>query len=441
MDLGDVLFATDGRVLAVERSFDTDTAQVTLLDPEGHPLPGWPWTPDRPHDAAATAALGSDGSFWVASRSTGEPEGQSAWWLYRLDDHGQLASGFPVHVMAGSFCELLASRNGDVVMNCETENDTGTPTVSSVNRFAPDGSQRAGWPVELMGSATLSGQRTDGAVLAVYGNTSPWQLTMLNAAGSPVAGWPRSVPGGGIEASVDPQDHVWVTTREFEEDECAPAIRTQYRLLGPDGARLPGSWPVTVKNWASGPLPRTDGGGVVVTEGGHALAWNADGSNAAGWPVSGVDVQYGCGDGSAPVAAGDGDVLVTGGRHATLLGTNGKVPTGWPVGVPGTLAVACPSCTPGSAAPLDPAVGADGVYIPVYRAAEKGPGVVAFSRDGSSRTGWEAPAADAGSEIGWIRIAPNGRVWLELERQGTGENGTPTGVLVPVADDTPLATP
>jgi len=201
MALGDVHFTPDGRALVVEQDFDHDESQVTLLDAAGRPLPGWPWRPDHPHDAAATAALGPDGSFWVAVRSAGEPAGQGAFWLYRLDDHGQVLPGFPVHVAAGSFCEIQPARDGDVLMNCETDNDTGTPTTSNIDRFRPDGSLSDGWPVKFDGGGTLWGERTDGAVLVVSGSGRPWQLTMLAPDGSPVAGWPRTVPGEQISAS------------------------------------------------------------------------------------------------------------------------------------------------------------------------------------------------------------------------------------------------
>jgi hypothetical protein len=73
------------------------------------------------------------------------------------------------------------------------------------------------------------------------------------------------------------------------------------------------------------------------------------------------------------------------------------------------------------------------VYVAAY--GNDRPRVVTLSRDGSLVAGGQRVAGETGEEIGWIRIAPAGRVWMLLTQH---VDDSTTSRLVPVAEGTAL---
>lgn len=161
---------------------------------------------------------------------------------------------------------------------------------------------------------------------------------------------------------------------------------------------------------------------------GKALRYGLDGVAAAGWTASTISVDEGCYGGSTPVAVDGDDTLVIGGR-VTLLDASGAVAQGWPARPPYDIARMCPDCTPGPNAPLDPAIGADGIYVGAYG---NGPRVVALGRDGAPIDASSRVIGKDGDMLDWVRIAPSGRVWALLRR---AVDETSSVILVPVAQD------
>lgn len=58
-------------------------------------------------------------------------------------------------------------------------------------------------------------------------------------------------------------------------------------------------------------------------------------------------------------------------------------------------------------------------------------------RDGSLPKGRQKAVGKKGDDVEWVRIAPNGRVWMLLSRW-SNETQAMSGLLVPVATDRPL---
>lgn len=230
-----------------------------------------------------------------------------------------------------------------------------------------------------------------------------------------------------------------MTARRWLQGECAPAASTEYAVLGIGGRVLAG-WPQRIAGWGSDPVVRADGSMIVAASGGRTLAWSLAGRRLAGWPTRGVDVDSGCYAGSTPVATGAGGVVVLGSRNATLFGAAGAIRPGWPIRVPYTVAISCPGCTPGPAAPVLPVVGASGIYVGAYegRAASSDPGrprVVVLDRAGRRPAGAQRVIGAAGDEIGWLSIAPDGRVWAVV---GISQQDGIESTLVLVAQDQPI---
>ncbi len=196
-------------------------------------------------------------------------------------------------------------------------------------------------------------------------------------------------------------------------------------------------WPVTVAGWGSGPLVRADGSMVIATSGGRVFAYSLAGRRLAGW-TGNVPVASGCYEGATPVSAGaDGQVVVSY-QRATLVSSMGRVVHGWPTAVPGTIAITCPSCTPGPGAPILPVVGQAGIYVAAYgprtaAGARGAPGVVVMGRSGRPMA--QTVIGNPGDEVAWLSMAPDGRVWALV----TSDDGaTVRSTLVLVARDRPV---
>ncbi len=407
-EAGDVLFAPDGRIVMVTRDFNADRSQVVSLDASGTVLDGWPWTAGDTGSPIATAALGPDRSVYVAVRSAGS-ESDFTWNLHRLDIVGNELAGFPVTLPPVVTCTISVAGDGAAFTACEQLDDTTNTSTTTLSAVRPDGSAPGGWPIILGGSATLDGFLPDGSVLVWDATPKGAKLLAIRPDGSTAPGWPRPAPDGGY-AMVDGSGRVRITGRTWAEGQCGAATGTTYSILAADGAVLPG-WPVHLKGWASDPLVGDDGSMTIVTDAGKALRYGLDGKATAGWTASNVDVAVGCYSGSSPVDAGGGDSAVVGGT-VTLLGASGAPAEGWPAKLPYPAAIECPGCTPGPNAPLAPAIGADSVYLAAY--GNDRPRVVTLSRDGALVAGGQRVVGETGEEIGWIRIAPAGRVWMLL---------------------------
>ena len=413
----DALFGEDGRVVLVGSS-------ITVLDSNGRPVPGWPWTPGGADDAAPRVVFGPDGSLYVQVRvSTDVYPASYSWSLHRLDPDGKEMAGFPVDLPPVPFCGL-AVHETDAFVYCADENEaTGNASVFTVVR--PDGSTRDGWPVRMAGLFNSAGFGPDGGVYlsAWYGETGG-KLTALASDGTVIAGWPRTIGGEGEPwVAIDAQGRVRVRSdRDVAQEQCGLPAQTVYTMLQADGSTAPG-WPVTVKGWSSEPQLAADGTMVVASATGKVTAYSSGGVVQDGWPVSKVDVSVECTGGSRPWAAGNGTTVVVGDDHATLLAADGKVASGWPVTLPYGPADSCGfACTPGGSGPMEPAVGERAVYIGAYQGDVGGSGteggtntvqprVMVVERDGSMSSDAQILLGKVGDTLWWLRIAPTGRVW------------------------------
>jgi hypothetical protein len=425
-EMNDALFGEDGRVVLVGSS-------ITVLDNSGSTVPGWPWTPANPGDAALRVAFGPDGSLYVAAR-VGSP-GAWSWSLHHLGPDSKETAGFPVDLPAVSSCDV-AVNEGDAFIYCQDEDEEAGVVTSEVTVVRPNGSTRDGWPVRMAGGVQAAGFGPDGRVYlhADFGDAQI-KITALASDGTTIAGWPRTLTRGGVQ--IDAQGRVRVTSRSDITEQCGLPDETVYTMLRADGSTGPG-WPVTAKGWSSDPELGDDGTMVIASATGQVTAYSSHGAVKDGWPVRRVSVAVGCWDGSRPWAAGDGTMVVVGDGSATLLTADGQVASGWPVTLPYEVASSCPVCAPGPGGPLAPAVGKRAVYIGAYQGEAHGtdgtnsrqPRVMVVERDGSMPPDAQRLIGTAGDTIWWVRIAPTGRVWALLISQ----DGS-TGALHLVAED------
>jgi len=152
-----------------------------------------------------------------------------------------------------------------------------------------------------------------------------------------------------------------------------------------------------------------DGSMVTATARGQAYRYTLRGRIANGWPVP-ADESFGCSDGGTPAAAA-GRVMIVGGTRVTALTPSGAL--AWSTNPPGTIAIVCPFCTPGSAAPIFPVV-ARSTYVGTYDAQDR-VRVAVLNRYG--RVTGRVVVGAAGSELMWLDRSPTGRVWAVTTRQ------------------------
>ena len=235
--------------------------------------------------------------------------------------------------------------------------------------------------------------------------------------------------------AIDGGGRIHVTSHDWSEGQCGPAIRTTYTVLRRDGTKVPG-WPVTLRGWASEPLVADDGSMTILTRNGRAIRYGRSGKVVGGWPVTGVGVSVGCYSGSVPVSAGKDGVVVVGDGQATRLTNGGRLARGWPVDLPYKPAITCPSCTPGPAGPLAPAIGDRGIYVAGYR--RDRPRIMVLD---ARRVAAQGPPEGHRQDGRRRRVGPH-----RPERAGLGaavalvgqDPVDLAGLLVPVAADRPL---
>ena len=432
-EIADVRFAPDGRIVLVERDWAANQSRVVALDPHGSILPGWPWTQGDTGDPIAMAELGPEESVYVAVRGAqGDPQ-TFTWTLHRLDANAVEMAGFPVALPDVPVCGMAVGADGTAYLACEGGDASTTAGVTTVRAVRPDGSTVSGWPVVVQGGGAINGFRPDGAIVITTVDERGWRIAVIRPDGTSAPGWPRGTPVGS-SVVIDGSGRIHVTSHDWSEGQCGPATRTTYNVLRLDGTKVPG-WPVTLRGWASEPLVADDGSMTILTGNGRAIRYGRGGRVADGWPVTGVGVSVGCYSGSVPVSAGTDGVVVVGDGEATRLTNDGRVARVWPVDLPYTPAISCPACTPGPAGPLAPAIGERGIYVAGYR--RDRPRLMALARDGALMKGRQKAIGKTGDDVEWVRIAPNGRVWMLLSRW-SDETESTSGLLVPVAADQSL---
>ncbi len=424
--LQDVQFFAQGDIVTLEVQSPASGARVNRLNADGGVEPGWPWT--EPGMDNGSIALSPDGGVWVLARAT---PGTSTQWTQRLhflDAAGHEQPGFPVTLPPVAFCDLAVSQAVVAVVVCEDTNDATLVTTSTVTAIQPTGHVVAGWPLRVKGGVGIVGLTPDGSViLAETPATGSARIVKLRPNGRAAPGWHVSTVADATDVRLAASGRVIAVERAYAPGECGAATSTTYVVLGADG-RVATGWPRTVRGWGSDPVVRNDESLVVTSSGGTVRAWTASGQPIAGWPSSGVDVAVACYTGSSPVAAGGGAMLVLGSRRATLLNPDGSIAAGWPVAMREQVAIACPSCTPGPEAPVDPAASSAGVFVPVYSPGSGSlagqPKLLVFGREGRPAATPSIKVGAPGDEILWVRAAPDGNVYAALNTSADIETGS-----------------
>lgn len=422
-----VAFASDGSIVTAEVDSHAQLVSVDRIASDGSVVPGWPWRMLNAH--LVDIALVPDGTTYVIAGVLGDLDSTS-WSLHRLDAHGQEMAGFPVRLQDDETCSLAVAADGTAVTRCAQEFEPAN-WISTVTAVGLDGHVGAGWPVRITGAAGIAGFLPDGTIVlgvndwVAATDSTVARVVELRPDGTPAPGWHVTTFPGYGNVFIDPAGRVGMTIAHFAGYKCPATQTTSYVRLADDGRTARG-WPIRIQGWGSDPMFRDDGSMVVAASGGRVRAWSLAGHTLPGWPLSGIDVAS-CGDspvpGSMPVAVGDGAVVVLGRTRATRLQATGAVAAGWPVTPADPPASACPTCPPSSTAPLLPVSGRAGVYVPVYeggtpaRMLDGRPGILLLGADGRVVAGRPHVAGDVGEQLLWVRIAPDGRVWMALRRR------------------------
>ncbi len=363
----------DGTVYVSTAPWAGGQGKIYALDPAGHVKPGWPFAP------AGIVALGrpvvaSDGTVYVAGfAATEAPQapGSNAAFLWALDSSGRTRSGWPFAIQgtlapAAPGAWLLVTPDGGV-MFATSRAPTGGPATSEALALDHDGKAVPGWPVTLPGGISCYGGActTMAADGTWYGMVLPAQgqdaeIVALHADGSAMAGWPVSIAGGeGFALGLDGSVYAWGVDTARADTRALPVIqRTRFVRLGSDGRPAQG-WPVTITGCAGVPAIAPDG-----------TLYSTAGCERI---VGGV---------SQPPAEPE---------RILALAPDGTERPGWPAPVPsGVLAWPYAPVEGLPSRAYSPSVGPDGtVYLPVHRPADYvRQGLLAFSSDGSPRSGW-----------------------------------------------------
>ena len=275
----------------------------------------------------------------------------------------------------------------------------------------------AGWPMRLPGTlASVSWNdfsivcgigrsavqvAVDGAVhVAISRGPQAW-LHVVEADGTPRAGWPQAIPGDapgpdgsggdgcrGIAIGDDDTVFAW-GYEDIEMGMELTARRTEFTSWSPDGAVRPG-WPRGSVGAASGPVVDAEGGLTYVTAAGRVWRHDARGEIRPGWP-------YQLPRPTPPYIAPDGRIaLVVGepeGRDLlVLLDLAGRPVTGGPIELPAPVETRCVFGDVPCAGMTGPAFADDGTtYLSLGSPSDEddaGGSIVAIDREGRIVDGW-----------------------------------------------------
>ena len=237
-EIHQTLFPPDGRVVVVERDFNTERSAVVVLDAQGKPVDGWPWSIDT-GNPIAEAALSPDDSLYVAQRGDGIGGADYAWKLHRLSPTADEAPGFPIDLPPVSFCDLEASATGVAYVICEAEDEDGHVTGTVLTAVSPDGSSPFTAPLRFARSVTLAGFGTDDLPIVAISRPGRTIVRALEADGT--TRWStRAIAGG---AFVDPQVGSGCTARTSARTRAGPPCVPPTTSSAPmAGDRPAGRW-------------------------------------------------------------------------------------------------------------------------------------------------------------------------------------------------------
>lgn len=385
---------------------------LTLLDPAGSPVPGWPKTVRNSTLCDLLLPVFPDGSVRVVC-TLENPDGNmfSPIAAFALDSDGLPLRGWPVS-LGGSEYAGLAAGDGLILAETSPGSDVITPgqpshTVGFVE-VAADGKVRSGVPVPIM--PTWPGDRwafsPNWVAYGVQGSVaSPEvsQITAIDLAGART-GWPISIDGiasapafghdGRIVLAVASPGLVPGTTRVFKIDAFERAITARSTELLIETSLLPSS---------------------------------NDGPYECGVPLP-----------RPPIVAQDSTTFVFSEIDDAIYGLDSslKVMPGWPI-VAGPLerpnpwlghdGISCPSLAV-------PAVARNGtLYLPLQaRNSSVGGRLLAVDLDGQTRPGWPVELRRAGSEFWSVVVGFDGTAYaLAIEPEAGGSSSATILAIAP----------
>lgn len=292
------------------------------------------------------------------------------------------------------------------------------------------------------------------AIVVAVAEADVAQLYVLRPNGEPLPGWPRPFPGdppdedgGGGNGcrgfTVTGAGDIVAWGYEGVEPRIElVAARTEFIVFGPDGRARPG-WPRGSTGAASRPVVAPDGSVSYTTATGKIWRHRADGEIADGWP-------YQLTAPVAPYLAPDGRLIVLppGGNtsdRAIALDADGGVARGWPVSPGGQIETRCLFGDTPCIGDIGPAFAPDGTtYIALGSGWRQGSGdttdpggaIVAIEPDGDIAIGWPVQLAER-AHAQHMTVDDEGRLIVRgvvCGPNGCADGGTTATTLVYSAD-------
>jgi subtilisin family serine protease/chitodextrinase len=346
-------------------------AQIHLFQDNGLELPGWP------RSAGGSAMRGP-----VAGDITGDgiPEviaSNESGGVYVWNVDGTPLSGWPQALFVGHASLTIADVNGDgknEIIAGDSGYGSGNGAIVVMDEF---GAALPGWPVTTdfgyVSSISVGDVDGDGAFeIVAASKVTPVRLTVLRTDGTTMPGWPIMLD------SNEPTGQ-WVDSLPVLGDldgdgalEIVLGTKTGRAFAFRGDASTLAGWPVEVSPavlFNSAALGDIDNDGLPeIVMGGrtnswfdYLYAWNADGSQLSGWPVTPSDFlnYFYFGYGQPIIADVDGDGLLEivvssdGGEDLFVLRgyrADGSIALGFPKP---TLGIGADTTTPPAVADLD----------------------------------------------------------------------------------------
>src|SRR5262245_41396053 len=407
-------FGADGTAYVFSWRADAP-GQLVALDLAGEVKPGWPQEIEDP-GVGGGPIVTPDGDVVVLTLHYEGDVIQYA--LRRYGPDGSLRDGSPVHFEPGSECSgPLLDQRGRAIVAC------GSEAGSRVMAIAPDGTVDWDTALESFRSATSLQRGGDGTldVASAMGDG----LMALDAEGALLTGWPVKTSDGTDILAIPAGLLAW-WHEGVDQDICHNAGQTVYTILGANGSPLAG-WPQTVPGYGSPPAIGPDGTVVVVDLNDEAFALGPDGTLRSGWPVVIAGVTASCFGPPTASVASDGTVFVaTGGKvpngAISAIAPNGTMLDNWPLTPHVEFAYPCRECAPGPADPSPALIQGDVIYIAMYPGdTEAGTDIVGVDRAGGVLSGWPVHLTSGDASL---QLAPDGRLFATFTSAADGTSTT-----------------
>jgi hypothetical protein len=240
------------------------TSSLDAIRPDGSLAPGWPFT------------VGGSSATAIAFEPGGEIVAALSGTIVMFGQDGQPRPGWPKNRYM-SIVALAVGPDGSIYATPSVVNGK---TQSQVLAFNPDGTPKVGWrpflppPGHWISGLTFVADGTLYATLSHLDGTPPDLIVAIGPDGSQLASWPTTADSWGPPPVFAPDGTVYVLGTQTSGG--TPSSIAAYNQKGPKAG-----WPQTVPAGGISLVPRADGSllvGISSATSSQVIALSADGS-------------------------------------------------------------------------------------------------------------------------------------------------------------------